>query len=258
MNIHQEQEFRFATRLRDGRLLVSDQTSNSVLIADKIGNFGERSIWNGLFNKPQDLAVDPETGNLFVVDRYNNCFHVFTPCQTQFKHHRIFGADKLNQPVGIAIQGTEVYIADNENHRIAVFDKDTGDLIRIIGDGYGQKPGQMFCPCGVAVYKGLVIVAEWGNGRLQIFRDGKSAFMVTDIPHAHHVAVDSAGGVYVAQYSAKRVRKFKIYSYDDRENFGFATDNSFVQLDAAPCGVFCDGDKMGVVTKTSVVYPLTS
>ena len=141
MNIHQEQEFRFATRLRDGRLLVSDQTSNSVLVADKNGSFGEKSIWNSLFNKPQDLAVDPETGNLFVVDRYNHCFHVFTPVENQFKHHRIFGNGKLNQPVGIAIQDAEIYIADNENHRIAVFDKDTGNLTRTIGDGYGQKPG---------------------------------------------------------------------------------------------------------------------
>jgi DNA-binding beta-propeller fold protein YncE len=252
MNVYTDPEFRFATRLADDRLLISCQATNRVLVADPTGTV--TGAIAAEFNMPQDIAV-ATNGVIFVVDRYNHCVKVLDDFAIggDFVRNRDIGTGELNQPVGIATHGGEIFVADNENHRIAVFNHATGKLVDTIGKGFGQGPGQLFCPCGVALYHDLVIVAEWGNGRLQVFRDGKSVLIVNGIPHAHHVTVDPDGNVYVAQYSHKRVRRIKIDINKEGGAPSFIIDDTFTQLDHSPCGLFWDDGKVVAVTKTKLI-----
>ena len=248
MNVFQKPDLRFAARLPDNRLLVSCQKTNSILVTDADGKVQDSILAD--FNKPQDISVDKVTGEIYVTDRYNHCVKVF---DRDFKPLRTFGAGQLNQPVGIAVgRDNQVYVADNENHRIAVFSTN-GTLMTTIGQGFGHKENQLFCPCGVAVYKDLVIVAEWGNGRLQIFRDGQSVLVIGGIGHAHHVIVDPNGRIYVAQYSDKKIRIFNIFTNLDR-SLGFTVNEDGVDIDDNPCGLFYDNGKLGVVTKTRLMH----
>ena len=247
MNVFKKPDLRFAARLADSRLLVSCQKTNSILVTDAEGKVQDSVVAD--FNKPQDIAVDAVTGEVYVTDRYNHCVKVFN---CNFQTQRTFGAGQLNQPVGIAVKDGRVYVADNENHRIAVFSTN-GTLVDTIGQGFGHKENQLYCPCGVALYKDLVIVAEWGNGRLQIFRDGKSVLVVGGIGHAHHVIVDPNGRIYVAQYSDKKIRIFKIHTNTDN-SLGFTVNEDGVDLDDNPCGLFWDNGKLGVVTKTRLMH----
>jgi hypothetical protein len=75
----------------------------------------------------------------------------------------------LAQPRGIAIgPGGEVYVADQDNHRIAVFDR-LGGFLREWGS-YGTAAGSLIFPSGVAVASdGTVFVSDSGNHRVQRF-----------------------------------------------------------------------------------------
>ena len=123
----------------------------------------------------------------------------------------------MNQPVGIAISVVDdsIYVADNENHRVLVFTA-AGEYRSTLGDNYGTAPGKFFCPCGVAlyvhpVYGEMVIVSEWGGGRVQVFKaDGSLFALYGGVEHAHHVVVDADGIIYVSEYSARKIRKFSL------------------------------------------------
>jgi DNA-binding beta-propeller fold protein YncE len=265
MNIFTEPEFRFTAALSSGQRVVSCQATNTLILTEADGSVVNTRKAD--FNMPQGIAVSSdhaEVGSViprlyvsvFVVDRYNGCVKVFKRLSgsQDLLYERSFGEGMLNQPVGIAINRDAglLYVADNENHRIAVF-TEGGEFVEALGRGYGQEPGQLFCPCGVALYKGLVIVAEWGNGRIQVFRDGAPFIAIGGMPHAHDVVVGDDGEVFLALYSHKAVQRFKITFNDDGSPcFEIVLDR--VQLEHNPTSLFLGNDgKLGVVTKTKLL-----
>lgn len=250
MNILRAQEFRFAALLGRDNLLVSCHGAQGVLVADKDRGVQESCIESD-FSKPEGVAVSI-TGNIFVVDRFHHCVKVFDDTLTL--KHALGGPGVLNQPVGVAFDDAEgeVYVADNENHRIAVF-AHHGAFLRAFGSA-----ASLYCPCGVALFrtaKGAlyVIVAEWGSGRVQVFHDGQSVLSVSGFPHAHHVVVSPEGDVYVALYSDKCVRRIQIRENDDGTP-RFVIDNARTQLEDSPCSLFWDDGRLGVVTRSRVLF----
>ena len=257
MSIFREPELRFATYLGADRILVSDHASNLVLEADREGNLTHSTI-DGKFTKPEGIAVSA-AGEVFVVNRHPGSVHVFgRDAEGGFVPLRAFGEGILNQPVGITLDNARglAYVADNENHRVAVFSF-AGCLERTIGNGYGQEPGRMFCPCGVAIHKGLVIVAEWGSGRVQVFNaQGVSLLAIDGFPHAHDVVANADGEVFVALYSHKRVRRFRISVHADGTT-SFTIPEGVEQLEHSPTGILEEGGRVAYVSKTRVVQVAT-
>ena len=253
MNIFDTPEFRFAAPYRDGKLLVTSKSSNSLVFADRGGEAVGGLM--GDFAQPDGIAYDEASGRVYVVDRYHHCVKVF---DEKIVMESVIGNELiLNQPVGIALDGNRIYVADNENHRVAVFDKE-GNLVDSIGSGYGSGYGEMFCPCGVAIYNGLLIVAEWGGGRVQIFKDGNEILIKEGFPHAHDVKVDKDGVVHVAVYSAKQVRSFKILGIDGE--VVTTGEEKTIQLDVEPTSLFIQPDdgKLGIVTRTKLIRVLAN
>ena len=67
-------------------------------------------------------------------------------------------------------------VPDSNNHRVQVFNVDTGALVRTIGTTgqAGAAPGPLNYPSGVAIHPGadgatLLFVTEAGNNRVQVF-----------------------------------------------------------------------------------------
>ena len=87
----------------------------------------------------------------------------------------------------------------------------------MIGSGKGSGPGQLNCPCGVAVNDEHVFVCDVGNGRVQIFRKSDGVF-VRELRQAASNGLEAMNPyfisieddqLFVTDYSNERVMVFQ-------------------------------------------------
>ncbi len=141
----------------------------------------------------------------------------------------IFGANAgLDRPHGMTL-GPDglLYVADTNNHRIAIFDLE-GNFLRAFGvQGYAPAPGVLNEPWDVAVdSEGMIYVADTWNHRVVVLDQGGNPVagwgyegpgLLSD-PMAlwgpRGIAVDSDGQVYVSDTGNKRIQV-----YDSEGNF---------------------------------------
>lgn len=77
------------------------------------------------------------------------------------------GQVELDNPMGVALKGKRVYIADTSHHRIVVTDRN-GKVLGGFGQ-YGSKDGQLNYPVSVAVGEDVIYVADLHNNRIALF-----------------------------------------------------------------------------------------
>ena len=136
-------------RIREIDLASSDTTVNTIAGGGNSGDYVEGPGSTARFNRPSDLVVSGT--KLYVADSDNHCIReidlaspnktvitIAGSCTTP-EHTDGAGttAAKFNTPVGLALSGTKLYVADFENHRIRAVD--LGDpektVSTIAGDG---------------------------------------------------------------------------------------------------------------------------
>ena len=161
---------------------------------------------------------------------------------------------ELRSPTGVAVDSAgNVYIADYSNHRIRKVDS-TGTITTIAGtgeccfsgDGGPAVEAELRSPYGVAVDSaGNVYIADVSNRRIRkvdstgtittIAGTGEFGFsgdggpaVEAELRSPYGVAVDSAGNVYIADYSDHRIRKVDstgtITTIAGTGEFGFSGD----------------------------------
>ena len=124
---------------------------------------------------PAGLAIS--SGNrLYVTDTGNHRVQVFQvsagpPVSVSYmsKFGGLGDGDgQFNSPAGIALDASgRVWVADNGNHRVQVFDQDGTFLYKFGARGDGD--GQFFRPIDVALTPGFAYVSDPGNHRVQEF-----------------------------------------------------------------------------------------
>ena len=149
----------------NGTIFVSDRDNHKIHVFDAdrkfIRSFGQQGVEKGQLQHPTGVTIS--TGSLLYVIHGNGV--------DVMKDDGVFmqriGCGTLNHPWDVAVHQGEVFVADNGNHRVAVFSQD-GELIRTIGS-HGTGPGQFRYPTGVAISPdGELYVSECGNGRVQV------------------------------------------------------------------------------------------
>jgi DNA-binding beta-propeller fold protein YncE len=174
------------------------------------------------FCRPCHLAVDKNTGNMFVADGYSNArVHKYDP------EGRILmswgesgtGPGQFNIVHNVIVDDDGfVYIADRENQRVQVFDTDGkfvtqwNDMSRVAAicmDPAGDDPlvylGEYFCgigsnTMGTNLGPRISVMDRQGNLLARVgtdpFGDEPGRFY-----SPHGIAVDSKGDIYVAEVS---------------------------------------------------------
>jgi DNA-binding beta-propeller fold protein YncE len=170
----------------------------------------------------------------------------------------------LNRPAAVAVDAAanEVYVADSGNHRIVVFDADSGSYKRHWG-AYGEKPtaagGGVYDPgasparqfrdvsCVEIAKDGMVYVCDRASNRIQVFqKDGK--FVKEGI-----VSKETKGTTVAGQFGA--VSSFGsawdlAFSNDAQQRFVYVADGHdkkviVLQRDSlAPVGSFGSGGRL--------------
>jgi len=78
------------------------------------------------------------------------------------------GVGLFNAPLGIELNDTHIFVADNFNHRIQIFDQ-AGNFKSEFGQ-LGSQPGNFSYPTGIVVNETHVIVTDTVNNRVHILK----------------------------------------------------------------------------------------
>ena len=135
------------------------------------------------FNRPANLAVSGTT--LYVADSRNNRIRAINLASPNKTVSTIAGngtpehadgsgtAARFNEPLGIAVSGTTLYITDSGNHRIRAVDIATRTVSTIAGDGTAEtKDGLGIAarfrrPAGIAVSGSTIYVSTISGRRIR-------------------------------------------------------------------------------------------
>jgi hypothetical protein len=138
----------------------------SVETGARLGAIGASVCGPLRFNHPRQIWIAPDDF-VFVADCYNHRVHVLTP---QLDFHSFVGAGHLSSPSGVCGDNTIVAVSDSSFHRINVFRRGDGALLRRFGS-YGSGDGQLNRPQGLCFMgsNSHIAVADWGNDRVAVF-----------------------------------------------------------------------------------------
>ena len=209
----------FIWTVNDSQHCIKKYTPEGKLVLT-IGVEGQQAEkWSGNpFNRPTNMAVSPNTGDVYVTDGYGNSrVHRYT---AEGKHVVSWGAPGVDPgefqvPHNVVIdQDENVYVTDRENYRLQVFDSN-GNLKNIWQNIY--RPQAMCMDREGIIYVGEMLMDTelsdypkvghrlnaYDRSGERLARVGDS--MIGDGPTQfiapHGFGVDSQGNLYVGEVS---------------------------------------------------------
>ena len=154
------------------------------------------------------------------------------------------GVGMLIGPIGVAVTAKdEVVVADNQNHRVQVFDSN-GTFLRSFGHK-GENAGEFKNPTGIAINKDRnILVSECYNHRVQILSwegrhlgsFGGKGSLDSQLSFPWGLSLDSTGNVIVADTGNKLI---KIFTPDGRFVMKIGGQGSFsFPIHCVQCGEY--------------------
>ena len=119
--------------VHSGLVCVVDNSNHCVAVfsqkGDLVRTFGSQGEGKGEFQVPSGAAVSPDDHHLYISDTYNTRVQIFT---LEGRYVREFGTGQLKCPRNLTVTSDgSVLVVDNDNYRVAVFDK-KGKLVHSI------------------------------------------------------------------------------------------------------------------------------
>ena len=150
---------------RQGNIYVTDSDLGKVFVFRNNGKF-DRFIGDaggeGLYKRPTGLAVDGETGRIYLTDTLRHAVEILDARGRPLERwgERGEGPGEFNFPTDVALASDRVFVLDAMNFRVQVFDR-SGTYITSFGKPVNE-PGGLFRPKGIAVdeARGLVYVVD--------------------------------------------------------------------------------------------------
>jgi len=191
---------------RAGNLLVSCRGSNSVVVMARSGA-AVREFGGDRLLKPGGLAVMAD-GRVVVANTGRNELAAFD-AEGKF----LTAAGGLSAPEDVAV-GPDgwIYVADTGNSRIAVFDRTLEGVAFAIEEA-GDPPAKLKQPAGVAIARGMLVVADTGSKRVLVLTPPEKGGSATG---ATVISREGMTPRFVAIGPGRR-----IYVSDEREVRGF-------------------------------------
>lgn len=212
-----------------GNVWVADRGNHRIQKFDKDGNFlfnfGSFGSKEGKFDNPRQVAVDDQIKYLYVVDSKNNRIQKFDTSGVFVKSwgSRGTGAGQFNLPVSVIIDSKgDIIVNDRGNNHIQKFDNNGNLLLRFgstgTGDGQFSEVEHMATDEFNNIYVNDPQTGASGseNPRVQKF-DENGNFITKfgsygsddgQFVDPEHLAIDSAGNVYVSDRHNNNIQVF--------------------------------------------------
>ncbi len=200
--------------------------------------FGKKPL--GVLVSPYAVAVDP-TGIMYVADAGGAAVHAFDLRTRDYRQFSALDKDsKLLRPIGLALLGDRVYVADSGRREVCVFRK-TGGFLFAFGRDRFQRPAGVAC----RFPQGTIYVADAGSHAIEVFdrsgqflrRIGSRGTGAGEFNFPTHLCLDRAGQLYVSD-----TLNYRIQVFDPQERFlrMFGRQGDRPGNFAHPSGLACD------------------
>ncbi|KAM9456628.1 peptidyl-glycine alpha-amidating monooxygenase B isoform 2-T4 [Clarias gariepinus] len=179
------------------------------------------------FCQPTDVAVDPDTGNIYVSDGYcNTRILAFSPEGKYLSHWGAGSLDQRNRvpfqiphSLAFATDKRELLVADRENGRVQCFMVDTGEFVKEIKKN--EFGGEVFAVSYSPAQGGLIYVVNGDSAYGQsaplqgfVLNYSTKEILDTFAPETqkfkmpHDIVVTKDGSVFVGDAASDSVIKF--------------------------------------------------
>ncbi len=124
------------------------------------------------WRNPSRLFFEQDSNQLFIPDNGNHRIHVVDVVSGQVIQQ--YGGKEKNElyrPRAVVAHGDQVIVASTFSHRLIVFDRSTGQMLRKLGQcGKRMRPMEFEMPSDVAVNAGnQLFVCDTHNNRVLMF-----------------------------------------------------------------------------------------
>jgi DNA-binding beta-propeller fold protein YncE len=203
---------------RDGStLLVSDCGGDSHAMHEfRVADGSRLRVIGGVGNGPLQFENPAQVwiasdDFVFVADSGNSRVQVLT---ARLDFHAFVGVGQLSNPTGVCANDAVVVVSERDAHRISVFNRSDGALLRRFGS-QGDGRGQLYWPYGLCFISGHrhVAVADHNNHRVSVFSVGGEFVRHVgvgdlELSYPHGVACTTFDELVVADNGSKRVFVF--------------------------------------------------
>ena len=204
----------YGIAVNKGKIYLTDTIPAEVLVIDLQGNSVSRlpgNVNGGKLKKPIGIAVS-EDGNIFVADTTRLEVVQFDPAGN---YVRSFGKDYNVKPVDVQVDADYVYLLDGAKSRLLVLDRNSGQLLRSIGQT-GAENTRLSLPLALASDGSGGMYTTNFNGRvIEYDRDGhflkgfgELGQNLNAFGRPRGIAVDRDGMVYIVDSAAQNTRIF--------------------------------------------------
>ncbi|MEK6776805.1 MAG: hypothetical protein AABY87_08000 [bacterium] len=204
----------YGVAVHDGVIYICDAQLGTVIVVDLIN---KKFDWlhdqgQGKLSRPINMTIDKD-GTKFVAD-YDRQQVLVYDSNNEFV--RAFGNKKQFKPIGVAVYGDKLYVADTQDHEVEVLDKKTGERLDILGEP-GLDEGQFYHPTNVSVdHEGNLYVTDTINFRIQKFDSdgnfllgfGEAGDVAGNFSRPKGNAVDRNDFIYVVDSGFENVQVF--------------------------------------------------
>lgn len=235
---------------RQGRVVLGFRSTGRVGVYDRdMRHLFDLGQGIGEFGHPGDIAIDEATGEIFVTDTQRQTIRVYHEAGNFL---RTIGSaapagdspvplGQLRTPTGIALKGDDLFVADQLNYRVQVFDKTSGVARYCIGTyrsggfvapnsgparTFGMLQGLWVDGQGrlfaADAFQGQVVVVELATGAV-LGRIGGFGEQPGQLRGPSDLVIDRLGRLFVTSANDGRVAIFGLDTYTDSERHAAAT-----------------------------------
>jgi sugar lactone lactonase YvrE len=204
----------YGVAIHQGKIYVCD-TNSTVLVFDlEQKMFGPLKGATGLgaLRQPINIAIDAD-GNKYVADSVRGQIVVF---DRDDEYQNAYGEPSNWRPVDVVPFGNEIYVADAANGVVDVLDRQSGQIVRTIGDK-GEPAERLDRPTNLAIDgAGTLYVSDVGRFQVVQFDHeghfkgaiGKPGDNLGHFTRPKGVALDRDGHLYAVDAAFNNVQVF--------------------------------------------------
>ncbi len=201
-------------------IYVTDLARGRIAVYSTDGKFkkfiGKLKKGEGLFDRPQSIAIDRATGRIYVADTARNFVLILNlngeTLAEVGKRGGGSGPAEFMEPVEVAVYKEEVFVLDRRNNRIQVLDLD-GHFRRqfkLGGSGESEATGMAFDTQGRLYVPALNWVEVFNREGQMLFRFGQSGEKPGEFATPRGLCTDPKDQVYVMDSGNRRIQVFQV------------------------------------------------